>query len=143
MDHTALKLPLDRNQIRDLLKAHDVMPTRQRMAIAAVLFARPQHVSADQVLASVNESIRNVSKATVYNTLGLFAHKGLIREVIVDPQRVFYDPNIREHHHLYNNDTGELVDIEAGEILLGHLPSLPKGTKVAGIDVIIRLNNSR
>ena len=90
----------------------------------------------------VNEGKDHVSKATVYNTLGLFTRKGLIREVIVDPSRVFYDPNTCDHHHFYNVDTGELRDIKASELAIETLPELPSGTVADGVDVIIRLRNA-
>ena len=128
-----------REQLASLMQVHGVLPTEQRLEIAQVLFARPQHLSAEQILAQVNAAGGSVSKATVYNTLGLFVEKGLIREVIVDPQRVFYDPTTHAHHHFYNLGTGELTDIDAADVVLQSLPSLPEGTEVAGVDVIIRL----
>jgi len=133
--------PLSQQQVMDLLTGHDIQPTQQRLEIAQVLFARDQHLSADDVLKQVNQESARVSKATVYNTLGLFATKGLIREVIVDPSRVFYDPNTCEHHHFYNVDTGELVDIDADELALMNMPALPAGTIADGVDVIIRIRN--
>lgn len=134
-------LPLDRSQVIDLLQAHGILPTQQRVEIAQALFARPQHLSADQVLAMVNRERHLVSKATVYNTLGLFAEKGLVREVIVDPSRIFYDPNTDEHYHFYNVDTGTLEDIDPDQVPLGGLPEPPEGTVTEGVDVIIRVRN--
>ncbi len=124
-----------------LLGEHGIQPTLQRLEIAQTLFARDQHLSADEVLKMVNQGSTRVSKATVYNTLGLFAAKGLIREVIVDPSRVFYDPNTCDHHHFYNVDTGQLLDIDADQLALLNLPTLPEGTVADGVDVIIRIRN--
>jgi Fur family iron response transcriptional regulator len=124
------------------LKAYDILPTQQRLMIARVLFSRDQHLSADQVMDLVNGGRDRVSKATVYNTLGLFARKGLVREVIVDPTRVFYDTNTSNHHHFYNIDTGELLDIGASELSINTLPELPAGTVAEGVDVIIRICNA-
>lgn len=132
----------DDKQITDLLRSHDISPTQQRVEIARVLLARPQHLSAEQVLYKVNEERALVSKATVYNTLGLFARKGLIKEVIVDPTKVFYDPNTKPHHHFYNVDTGTLMDIESDQVALERLPQAPEGMEPDGVDVIIRLRNS-
>jgi len=129
------------NEIIDLLRSHDISPTHQRVEIARVLLSRHQHLSAEQVLDKVNESQSVVSKATVYNTLGLFARKGLIKEVIVDPTKVFYDPNTQPHHHFYNVDTGTLMDIEANEVSLERLPAAPEGMEPDGVEVIIRLRN--
>jgi Fur family transcriptional regulator, iron response regulator len=137
----ASRYPLTKAEIVSLLEAHEIIPTQQRIEIAQVLFSRPQHVSAEQVLALVNRDRSVASKATIYNTLGLFATKGLIRQLIVDPTRVFYDPNTGDHHHFYNVETGALTDIEADALVLGELPRLPEGTVADGIDVIIRLRS--
>lgn len=130
-----------REQIIALLREHDVNPTPQRVEIAELLLARPQHVSAEQILLAVNASSSLVSKATVYNTLGLFAKKGLVREVIVDPSKVVYDSNTYQHHHFYNVDSGELADISVNSLDIGNLPEMPVGTTVDGVDVIIRVRN--
>jgi Fur family iron response transcriptional regulator len=131
-----------RTEVIERLKAAGVTPTQQRVEIAAILFARDQHMSADQVLAVVNHTSPRVSKATVYNTLGLFAEKGLVREVIVDPAKVFYDSNTTNHHHFYNADTGDLMDIDPGSIKIQDLPALPEGTVAEGVDVIIRIREA-
>jgi len=123
------------------LKTHNITPTQQRVEIAQILFEKPQHLSAEQVLSKVNGNAA-VSKATVYNTLGLFARKGLVNEVVVDPSKVFYDSNVSAHHHFYNVDTGLLTDIEVAAVDLQAMPELPLGTKSAGVDVIIRVRNS-
>ena len=78
------------------------------------------------------------SKATVYNTLKLFLEKKLVRELIVDPARVVYDPNTEPHHHLYDVVTGRLTDIPAGDIRVTGLPPLPSGTVAEGVDIIVR-----
>lgn len=124
------------------LRSHGIKPTQQRIQIAEVLFARPQHLSADQVLEQVNRRHGHVSKATVYNTLGLFSRKGLIREVIVDPTKVFYDSTTHPHHHLYNVDTGLLIDLDPASVDIGSLPSPPEGTVIDGVDVVIRVRSS-
>jgi Fur family iron response transcriptional regulator len=131
----------NRDELVGLLRAHGIQPTQQRLEIARALFVRPQHVSADQLLARVNGTRHIVSKATIYNTLGLFAEKGLLREVFVDPSKVFYDTNTGEHHHFYNVDTNSLIDIGADHIVLGGLPDAPEGTVPVGVDVIIRVRS--
>ena len=133
---------LSTQDIVDRLKESGVLPTQQRLMIAKVLFERPQHISADQVMSRVNSGRDHVSKATVYNTLGLFASKGLIREVIVDPTRVFYDTNTSDHHHFYNVDTGTLQDVNISAIQINQLPELPAGTVSDGVDVIIRVRSA-
>ena len=126
----------------EILESGAVKPTRQRLAIARVLFARHQHLSADQVLTLVNQNGAELSKATVYNTLKLFVEKRLIREVIVDPDKVFYDSNTGPHYHFYDIQTGEIIDIDAAEITVVGLPPLPEGKIAEGVDVIIRIRSS-
>jgi len=131
--------PYTRENLADVLRQHDINPTHQRIEIAHALFSRGEHVSADQILAIVNDRHSETSKATVYNTLNLFLAKGLVREVIVDPNKVFYDPNTRPHHHLYNVDTGELTDIDADAIKISGLPRLPDGMVAEGVEIIVRV----
>jgi Fur family iron response transcriptional regulator len=130
--------PLPRAEIAALLRSHDITPTHQRIEIANVLFEKCTHLSADQVLALVNARHEETSKATVYNTLRLFLEKGLVRELIVDPTKVFYDPNTEPHHHFYDVDSGVLTDIPAESVRIEGLPPLPPGTVAAGVDVVIR-----
>jgi len=125
-----------------LLQQCGIAPTQQRRQIAQILFARPQHVSAEQVLERVNQEGNVASKATVYNTLGLFARKGLIREVIVDPSRIFYDSNPTAHHHFFNVDTGQLEDIDAQHLMLQNLPTPPAGTELESVDIIVRVRST-
>jgi Fur family transcriptional regulator, iron response regulator len=131
-----------RDNIGNVLRAHGINPTHQRIEIAYALFSRGEHLSADQLLAIVNDRHSETSKATVYNTLNLFLEKKLVREVIVDPNKVFYDPNTAPHHHFYNVDTGELTDIDAGPITLSGLPQLPEGMVTEGIDIIVRVRST-
>jgi len=128
-----------RQRIAELLRGHGIGLTQQRIEIAGMLLERPQHLSAEQVLSQVNAAGGSVSKATVYNTLGLFAEKGLVREVIVDPSRVFYDSNTDPHHHLYEVTTGRLEDIDPALVSVARLPALPPGTVVEGVDVVVRV----
>lgn len=134
---------MERNRTRSdmamLLQARGIKPTQQRIQIAEVLFARPQHLSADQILECVNERNGQVSKATVYNTLGLFLRYGLIREVIIDPSKVFYDSTTHPHHHIYNVDTGMLTDLPLDAVDIRELPEPPAGTVIDGIEVVVRV----
>jgi Fur family iron response transcriptional regulator len=130
-----------RDALVEMLRHHDINPTHQRIEIAHALFARGEHLSADQVLAIVNDRHSETSKATVYNTLNLFLEKKLIREVIVDPNKVFYDPNTEPHHHIYNVDNGELTDIDASRIEVSGLPQLPDGMVTDGVDIIVRVRS--
>ncbi len=130
---------MDRDNIPTLLECHGILATPQRIDIAAVMLSEEHHLSADQVLTRVQSGGAAVSKATVYNTLGLFAEKGLIRQVIVDPAKVFYDSNTRAHYHFFNTDSGDLIDFDADLLGVTELPPLPEGTVAEGVDVIIRV----
>ena len=130
------------DDIINKLKSAGVTPTAQRLDIAQIIFARPQHLSAEQILQMVNKDSPTVSKATVYNTLGLFAKKGLVNEVIVDPSKVFYDSNVTKHFHFFNTDSYELTDIPIDDIHIDKLPKLPSGTVSSSLEVIVRIKNS-
>jgi Fur family iron response transcriptional regulator len=143
MAKPSFQVPMQREDIPAVLDRLGILPTSQRVEIAAVVLADKQHLSADQVLSRLRDAGAVVSKATVYNTLGLFAEKGLLREVIVDPARVFYDSNTSAHYHFYNLDDRTLEDIDTRAISLDGLPRPPAGTHTEGVDVIVRLRNER
>src|SRR6185436_3465770 len=134
---------VSRDEIVQLLSGRGVFPTPQRVDVALVILSKPQHLSAEQVIAGIRASGSRVSKATVYNTLNLFCERGLLRTVEVDPTRQFYDPTIEPHHHFYNVDTGELTDIPTGAVTLSVNTALPPGTQQAGVDVVIRVRSDR
>jgi Fur family iron response transcriptional regulator len=125
--------------VAEHLAAHGVKPTRQRVMIARVLFERPQHVTAEQLLDAVSKVHGRVAKATVYNTLNLFVQQGLVREVLVDRERAFYDTNTAPHHHLFCEDDGELTDVPGDAIEVRGTPPLPAGVDVVGTEVIVRV----
>ena len=131
-----------RENLPEVLRARGITPTHQRIEIAHAIFTRGEHLSADRILALVNDRASETSKATVYNTLNLFLEKKLVREVIVDPCKVFYDPNTDPHYHFYNVDTGELTDIDARDIKVTGLPALPQGMSAEGVDIIVRVRTS-
>ena len=131
--------PKSEAEITDLLRSHDIYPTSQRVIITRLLFEKCTHLSAEDVFRLVNADNRHVSKATVYNTLGLLAKKGVVRGVIADPTRIFYDPNTQPHHHFFDVTSGELTDISLDQIHVSSLPPLPMGAKLEGVDVIVRL----
>ena len=130
-----------RERLAEMLREHEINPTHQRIEIAHALFSRGEHLSADQIMTIVNDRHLATSKATVYNTLNLFRGKGLTREVIVDPNKVFYDPNTQPHHHLYNVDTGELIDVDADAMSVSGLPRLPDGMVAEGVEIIVRVRS--
>jgi Fur family iron response transcriptional regulator len=116
-----------------------IRPTGQRVRIAALLLSAPQHLSAEQILDSLRSAGARVSKATVYNTLNLFAERGLIRQLSVDGSRAWFDSNVDAHYHFHDLSSGALIDVPVPDVEFSRLPSPPAGTEVAGIDVVIRL----
>lgn len=116
-----------------------IRPTAQRVRIASLLLSAPQHLSAEQILANLRGSGARVSKATVYNTLNLFASHGLIRQLSVDGSRAWFDSNVDPHYHFHDPVSGALIDVPVPEVEFSRLPAPPPGTEVAGIDLVIRL----
>ena len=129
-------------EVTDLLRSHGITSTLQRVEIAQALFEKRQHLSAEQVLERVNKGRSIVSKATVYNTLRLFSQKGLAKEIIADPTKVFFEPASTDHHHFFNVDTGELTDIEPSDVSIVSLPDAPGTATVVGVDVIVRVRDN-
>jgi len=125
--------------ITDLLERFDVRTTRQRMALARLLFPGPaRHVTAEALHREACAAGNSVSLATVYNTLNHFLSVGLLREVTVCSGQSWFDTNLDPHFHLYNEATGELTDLPEGAVQLD-LPPLPDGASVERVDVIIRI----
>lgn len=132
---------MSQNGIASVFEKFGILPTPQRLEVAAIILEKPQHLSADQIIDRLRVSGSAVSKATVYNTLNLFSARGLVKEVMVDPVRKFYDSTTRPHHHFYNVDTGELADIPDQEVLFEALPALPDGTRRESIEVLIKVRD--
>jgi Fur family iron response transcriptional regulator len=128
----------------DWLAKADVRPTRQRVALAAMLVGDGQdrHVTAESLFASVCASSEKVSLATVYNTLRTFCDAGLMQEVTVDGTRSYFDTNMEEHPHFYWENSGELTDAPAEALQIVGLPDAPEGTEIASVDVVIRLRKT-
>lgn len=121
------------------LVAAGLRPTRQRVALAELLFGKgDRHVTAEKLFDEATTAQMPVSLATVYNTLHQFTAAGLLREIAVDGARVYFDTNTAEHHHFLLEDGEELLDI-AGALAVANVPSPPPGLKVARIDVVVRL----
>jgi Fur family iron response transcriptional regulator len=131
------------SDIQVLLRSKGISPTSQRLEIARLLFGRHAHLSADEVFRLVNSKQPSVSKATVYNTLALFVERGLIRQVIADPTRIYYDPNTEPHHHIFDTSSGWLTDISLDSVEVHGLPQLSTDYLVEGIDVIVRVRSKR
>ena len=141
------------------LKQVGLRPTRQRLALAKLLFdpsgsesaplpavgepaaARgcDRHITAEQLHDEAVTAGQPVSLATVYNTLHQFTEAGLLREVVVEPGRSYFDTNVSDHHHFFFEGNGRLLDIPGDQIQLADLPSAPEGSRILRVDVIVRL----
>ena len=126
------------------LKVAGLRPTRQRLALARLLHdGGNRHLSAEQLHDEARAARVRVSLATVYNALHQFTAAGLLREIVVEPGRSYFDTNVEDHHHFYYEDSGRLEDIPGEEVRLVSLPKPPKGTRLARVDVIIRVSGER
>jgi Fur family iron response transcriptional regulator len=132
------------SDVLDRLRGKGLRPTRQRLALAKLLLERGDvHVTAEELHGiACKEGIR-VSLATVYNTLHQFTDAGLLREIVVDPGRSYFDTNVTDHHHFFDEDSAELSDIEGADVSITRLPEPPAGMHVQRVDVVIRLSAHR
>ena len=125
----------------DWLNAGGVRPTRQRVALAALLVGdgKPRHVTAESLYEASSRTGERVSLATVYNTLRAFCEAGLIQEITVDGSKSYFDTRMDDHPHFYWEDDAKLSDAPAEELKIMQVPNAPDGTEIASIDVVIRL----
>ena len=126
------------------LRAVRLRPTRQRVALAKLLFEPgDHHVTAEMLFEHAQSVGVKVSLATVYNTLHQFTAAGLLREVVVDSTCTYFDTNVTDHHHFFFENRRALVDIDGATVDIRGLPAVPDGAKISRVDVIIRLSESK
>ena len=124
------------------IKSAGLRPTRQRLALSRLLFdGKNRHVTAEGLHSEAILSGQKISLATVYNVLNAFTSADLLKEIIVDSGCSYFDTNITEHHHIFNEDNNELTDIKIKNVELKGLPILTSCEKLQRIDVIIRVKN--
>jgi Fur family iron response transcriptional regulator len=127
--------------VMERLRHVGLRPTRQRLALARLLFAQgDRHVTAEALFKEAKVARVHVSLATVYNALHDFTGKGLLREISTDTDRSYFDTNTGDHHHFYFERTGRLEDIPADAVTISELPDAPDGAKICRVDVIIRVD---
>ncbi len=130
------------DRIEEMLLRSGIRKTRQRMAIAGALFRGGHcHMTAEKVLEAVEAGGHGVSLATVYNCLRQFVKAGLLREVSTGQGRCLFDTNTSDHQHFLDAATGKLIDIPAKGMRVSGIPPVPSGKRVAGIEIIVRLEN--
>ena len=128
------------SRVLELLRKSELRPTRQRLALARLLFERgDRHVTAEGLHEEAVAAKIEVLLATVYNTLHQFVSAGLLREIVIDPNRSYFDTNTCEHHHFFYERSGRVEDIPAHHSPVVELPPAPEGTQVSRVDVIVRL----
>jgi Fur family iron response transcriptional regulator len=135
--------PLSRtpNPALERLRGANLRPTRQRLALAKLLFqGRDRHVAAEELHAEALAASVRVSLATVYNTLHQFTEAGLLREIVVAGGRSYFDTNVTAHHHFFFEDSGRLEDIPGHLVSFAALPEPPQGTTVRRVDVVVRVS---
>ncbi|MCL6708700.1 transcriptional repressor [Pseudomonas sp. R2.Fl] len=124
------------------LRHSGLRPTRQRVALATLLFAKgDRHLTVEELHEEALEANVPVSLATVYNTLHQFTEAGLIRVLAVESAKTYFDTNISDHHHFFVEGENEVLDIPISNIEIGNLPEPPEGMEIAHVDVIIRLRS--
>jgi len=125
------------------LRAADLRPTQQRLNLCKLLFdSGDRHVTADSLYAEARAADVCVSPATIYNTLNQFTAAGLLREVVVESGKTYFDTNTSDHHHFYIEDEGRLMDIEGGTVVVEGLPQAPAGAEISRVDVVVRVRSS-
>jgi len=128
----------------DWLAGANLRPTRQRIALAQLLVGdgRDRHVTAESLFDAAARHGEKVSLATVYNTLRTFCDVGLLREIVVDGSKSYFDTNLTDHPHFFWEDEGRLSDAPAEDLKIASLPDAPEGAEIASVDVVIRLRRS-
>ena len=129
----------------DRLRSSGLRPTKQRLTICKVLFDRKEtfHFTIDKLKKKVEKNTKSkVSLATLYNTVHAFKNNGYLKEISLQGNKTFFDTNSTNHHHFYDQDTGDLMDIKNDEISVSKIPSAPKGKKIKEIEVTVSIANS-
>ena len=130
-----------KSKVQEKLKLYGLRPTRARTRIGMILLDKPKHLSADQVHEKLKLKGYTISKATVYNTLNAFAKYGIVSEVTIDPSRTYYDSTTKAHHHFFNVDTGQLMDIASDDISVENIPRLPDNTQIQDLEIVVKISN--
>lgn len=127
----------------DQIKLAGLRPTRQRLALAKLLFGgENRHVTAESLHGEVQAEKMRVSLATVYNTLHQFTDAGLLREIVVDAQRSYFDTNTGDHHHYYYEKDGVLSDVPGDMISITKTPEAPEGMVIKSVDIVVRIEDT-
>ncbi|MEM6712052.1 MAG: iron response transcriptional regulator IrrA [Pseudomonadota bacterium] len=122
------------------LRSAGLRPTRQRLALASILFdGQDRHVSAEWLYDFAKSSGTDVSLATIYNTLHQFTSAGLLREITVDSARTYFDTNVGDHHHMFLEHEDRVIDVPSSSVSVNRLPEIPDGLELVSVDVLVRV----
>src|SRR5882672_4039365 len=128
------------HDVKAMLREVGLRPTRQRMALGWILFAKgDRHITAEMLYEEATKAKVPVSLATVYNTLHQFTDVGLLRQVAVDGSKTYFDTNVSQHHHFFVEGENDLLDIPVTDVVVGKTPVPPEGYEISRIDVVVRL----
>ena len=133
------------NEFIARLRSSGLRPTKQRLTICKVLFDRKDtfHFTIDNLKKKIEKSTKSkLSLATVYNTVHAFKNRGYLKEISLQGNKTFFDTNSKSHHHFYDQDTGDLIDIKNDDISVSKIPSAPKGKKINEVEVTISVANN-
>ena len=128
------------------LRASGLRPTKQRLAISKILFNRKEtfHFTIYQLKKNIEKNVKKkISLATLYNTIHAFKKKGYLKEISLKGNKTFFDTNISNHHHFYDEDMSQLVDIEDKNISVNYLPKIPSGKKIKSIEVLVKIEDHK
>ena len=139
MDTVVIPPGLEDSGLARRLAECGIRATGQRLRIARLLLRAPQHLTAEQIADALRRDGERVSKATVYNTLNLFAGRGLIRQLSIDGARAWFDSNVEPHYHFHDETSGTIHDVPLPDVAFARLPAPPPGMEVAGLDLVIRV----
>ena len=129
----------------DRLRSSGLRPTKQRLLLCKVLFDRKEtfHFTIDNLKKKIEKSTKSkVSLATVYNTIHAFKNSGYLKEISLQGNKTFFDTNSKSHHHFYDQDTGDLIDIKNEDIIVSKFPVIPRGKKIKEIEVTVSVANN-
>ena len=132
-------------QHKERLRTSGLRPTKQRLAICKILFDRKNtfHFTIEKLKKIMeNKSNKKISIATLYNTIGAFKKKGYIKEIFLKGNKTFFDTNTKNHHHFYDEDMSQLIDIDNENISVNYLAKMPKGKKIKSVEVLVKIANN-
>ena len=131
-----------RKNIANKLRTSGLRPTKQRILIAKNLFERGNtfHFTVETLNREINKSgKKKISLATIYNTVEAFKKAGHLKRILTNTTKSYYDTNISSHHHFYDDETKELIDIDYQKVKLSKIPKPPKGKKIKNLELVISL----